>query len=50
VRATSALVAIGLKPTVADAPRQRLADQRAADSEAVAWQTEVITADARPIQ
>ena len=44
------LVAIGLKPTVADAPRQRLAHQRAADSEAVAWQTEVSTADARPIQ
>jgi len=45
------LVAIGLKPTMADAPRQRLADSRAPGTEAIAWQTEVSTADGgRPIQ
>jgi hypothetical protein len=45
------LVAIGLKPTMADAPRPHLADSRGAGTEAIAWQTEVSAANgARPIQ
>jgi hypothetical protein len=45
------LVAIGLKPTMADAPRQHLTDMRGSGTEAIAWQTEVSTANgARPIQ
>lgn len=45
------LVAIGLKPTMADAPRQHLAESRGSGTEAIAWQTEVSTANgARPIQ
>jgi hypothetical protein len=44
------LVAIGLKPSVADAPRQDLLAESAQDSK-VAWQTQVNVAKAdRPIQ
>ena len=45
------LIAIGLKPTVADAPPQHLADWGGPAMEAVAWQTKVSTANgAQPVQ